>query len=211
MMLPFTPSEFGRPFTMVTAAEAADIVTVALHGPWVYQHQHPDAERRDEAETAQEQALLDMYRLLHDGELIAYVEDPRSHRFLRVPTAYYLEDGWAFSRCFSLSKFQTDGIPHHLEGQPLLFLRSELDGWVALQARRATAKRGPKPKYDAEGFITAAVATLEHQGGYVVGEFDRPALRRQMLQWCEDNWDVEPGDSWVNAHLAKAEQHYDAK
>jgi hypothetical protein len=104
-----------------------------------------------------------------------------------------------------------EGIPQHLDEQPLLFLRSELDEWVASQARRATTKRGPKPKYDAEGFIIAANALLEHQGGYVVGEFDRPALRRQMLQWCEDNWDVEPGESWVNAHLAKAEQRYEGK
>ncbi len=195
---------------MLTAAEAADIVTVAMHGPWIYQHQHPAAERRDEAEKAQEQALLDMYGLLHDGDLIAYVEDPRSHRFLRVPAAYYAEDGWGFGRCFSLSKLQTQGIPHHLEDQPLLFLRAELDSWVASQARRASAKRGPKPKYDSERFISAAAAILEHQGGYVVGEFDRPALRRQMLQWCEDNWNVEPSETWMNEHLTKAHHRYSA-
>lgn len=209
-MLSFAPSSFASPYTMMTVAEAADAVTVALNGPWVYQHQHPNAERRDEAQQAQEQALRDMYGFLRDGELTAYVEDPRTHRFLRVPREYFLEDAWGFGRCYGLSKLMNEGIPAQLEDQPILFLRADVDAWVATQNRRATARRGPKPKYDAEAFVAAAADELKRQGGYVVNEFDRPKLRAHMLQWCEDNWETEPSPSWVNDHLAKAEQRYDA-
>jgi hypothetical protein len=203
MTLTFTPSAFSTPYTMLSMAEAADVITVALNGPWVYEHQDPTSVRREEAEQAQEQSLVAIYDLLREGDLNAYVEDIHRGRFLRVPLEYYLDDAWGFGRCITLTKLMNEGIPPDLNDQPLLILRSELDAWVAGHARRATAKRGRTAKYDWPPFDAHALERLEYHGGFMGIDWAQKDLEEEMKVWAVDRWGSEPSESTIRHRISK--------